>query len=195
MAQRYTRFTRHMAGGSGSGGSRTAPSSPETHKEEEPVAVPKAPDVTESPEPPTKPVLPILEVPVPAFPAQPVSVKSNQVLVHVADYVSSDCVDSVDSDDQQSLARIVVEYMDDQPFPESSDDELPDEVTTPTPSTSAGVQAVTASQSDGEIYTRQCVDFDVSTSSLNRQTQCCMSFKAHPKSSRKKSQSHSCHVV
>lgn len=192
MVHRYTRFTRHMAGGSGSGGSRTAPSSPETHKEEEAIAV-EVSDTNGSPEPSTKPVSPTFVAPLLALPAPPVHVnRANPVLVHVADYVSSDCVDSVDSDDQQSLAQVAAEELDEQPFPESSDDELPEEVMT---SIGSASNQVTASKSDGQIYRRRCEEFDVSTSSLNQQTQCCMSFKAHPKSSRKKSQSHSCHVV
>lgn len=190
--QRY-RFTRCTMGNS-----RTAPSSPETHKEEESAVAEIA--VAESDETPA----PNVQSP-PSTPPPTVPSKSVPVLVHVADYVSSDCVDSVDSDDQQSLLALIssapVMTLDHhQPFPESSDDELPGGVDNATSSGcsgggGAGGVQVTASKSDGHIYKRQCQEFDASTSSLNRQTQCCMSFKPHPKSSRKKSQSHSCHVV
>lgn len=119
--------------------------------------------------------------------------------MHVADYVSSDCVDSVDecSDDQRSLAREEEEAEEIVPLEGSDDDDdqqMPDEraAMDRTAFTSTGIQ-VTMSKSDGHIY--RCEQLDSSTTSLNRQTQCCMSFKTQPKSSRKKSQSHSCVLV
>lgn len=187
------RFTRNT----GSGESQTAPSSPETHKEEEPTESEVAEPVTASAEAGDATVQAQSQI---QQPSHPIPVKTNPVLVHVADYVSSDCVDSVDdSDDQVSLARVsaVLPADDDdddaQSFPESSEEELPVEIELEvTPVVSA---SVTASKSDGQIYRRRCEQFDVSTSSLNQQTQCCMRFKTHPKSSRVKSQSHSCHLV
>lgn len=202
------RFTRN-AGGAGSGESQTAPSSPETHKEEEPVrpeAVAEAVVVRSGTDDTTVQMQSQLEHQ--QQPSLPIPVKTNPVLVHVADYVSSDCMDSVDeSDDQVSLARMSVvlpadddvdddendkddDKDDEQSFPESSEEELPVELMA-----APVVSAVTASKSDGQIYRRRCDQLDVSTSSLNQQTQCCMRFKAHPKSSKVKSQSHSCHLV
>ncbi|KAL5241209.1 hypothetical protein ACI65C_008619 [Semiaphis heraclei] len=223
VAVQRHRFVRNA--GAGRGGTQTAPSSPEAHKAEDTLAelspilpVELSPSVSAqspSPRPPPPP------------PPPPPVTKSNPVLVHVADYVSSDCVDSVDSDDQRSLhtseidlGASDVEGSDDHPhpFPESSDDDLPPDdddddnddldlssvgPTTPLPPSSSpsasltDVRAVTTSKSDGQIYGRRRdeLDDDASTSSLNRQTQCCISFKTHPKSSRKRSQSHSCKLI
>jgi len=194
-AQRY-RFTRYTGSG---GGPHTAPSSPETHKEEDTctAAEPEGP----SPAPPSSPL---------AEPRPPN--KSNPVLVHVADYVSSDCVDdSVDeSDDQRSSAPVAeahgrpsagslsddiddIDHIDDKDMDDKDMDDK-DKGDDEDGVATGGAQQVTASKSDGHIYgRRRCEEFDASTTSLNRQTQCCMSFK--PKPSRRKSQSHSCHVV
>ncbi|CAI6365178.1 unnamed protein product [Macrosiphum euphorbiae] len=227
VAVQRHRFVRNAGGGRG--GTQTAPSSPETHKEEDTLAESSPILPLELPEPPSVSTPSPPPHPPPPPPPPPPATKSNPVLVHVADYVSSDCVDSVDSDDQRSLQTHEVDLgrSDDEgsddhphPFPESSDDDLPpdddDDIddldlssvdpTTPLPPLSSpsasptGARAVTASKSDGQIYGRRrqrCdeLDDDVSTSSLNRQTQCCMSFKAHPKSSRKRSQSHSCKLI
>lgn len=165
-AQRH-RFARNA------GGSQTAPSSPETHKEEEAAAA--AAETSDAS----------------AAPAAPPPVKSNPVLVHVADYASSDCVsDSVDSDGRRSPA-VVRDVDGDKSF---SGPFFEDDSPGTRSAASAGVR-VSASKSDGQIYTRRCEALDASTTSLNRQTQCCMSFKPHPKTSRKKSQSHSCRLV
>lgn len=198
VIQRYARLTRN-------GGSQTAPSSPpETHHEEEDATEETAAEETATAEIATV----VDDVGSPSQPSvRPCStaVKLNPVLVHVADYVSSDCVD--DSDDQQSVA-LELEAMpndddnDGRPFPESSDEELPDvqvanRTRSPSMTRSHGAAQITASKSDGHIHRRRRSDeLDMSTSSLNRQsTQCCMSFKTNPKSSRKKSQSHSCRLV
>lgn len=205
------RFVRNASAGSG-GGTRTAPSSPETRDVQGSEVVLVESPVEESSSssleglrssstPPTPPPPP------PPLPP-PVQVKkSNPVLVHVADYVSSDCVDSVDdSDDQRSLAGASVATPDggddDEIRPDDWSDADADNDRLPTGARS-GVdrvlpQQVTESKSDGQIYGQRCRgdELNLSTTSLNRQTQCCMSFKPNPKSSsRKRSQSHSCHLV
>lgn len=277
-AMRY-RFTRYAT----AGGSCTAPSSPETRKEDDttPAATATAAETGSRSSPSQSSASSIATTTTCTTVTTSTTtittstctatctgngtttmVKSNPVLVHVADYVSSDCVDS--SDDQQSFGRAssvqpaTADSDDREPFPESSDEELPSAprteetpsetaaelpvqlpmtelsaeelpVTTVTAtaqasapsssSPSSAVVQVTGSKSDGQIYRekrarlyRYCDDgydddgnerLDVSTSSLNRQTQCCMSFKVHntaaagSKSSARKhrSQSHSCCLV
>ncbi|XP_025201544.1 soluble guanylate cyclase 88E-like isoform X2 [Melanaphis sacchari] len=230
VAVQRHRFIRNPV--SGRNGTQTAPSSPETHKEEDilvdssqllPVVIPEP-----SVKPALSPTSPQPPLPPPPPPPPPPTIKSNPVLVHVADYVSSDCVDSIDSDDQRSLRTREIDLGGSDaegsidhphPFPESSDDDLPpdddddnddldlssaDPTTLPprsSPSSASLTDAriVTTSKSDGQIYSRRrrCdeLDDDASTSSLNQKTQCCMRFKAHPKSSRKRSQSHSCKLI
>ncbi|VVC40589.1 Hypothetical protein CINCED_3A019101 [Cinara cedri] len=212
------RFPRNVAAVGSSGGARTAPSSPETREYQgHEVALIESPveeSSSSSLEGLRSSSTPSTPPPPPPLPPAPVPIKkSNPVLVHVADYVSSDCVDSVDdSDDQRSLAgRVSLATPDDDDDNEDAirpvewseaDDDDGDGGNRLPAGTVPGDRGlplqVTESKSDGHIYGRRhrCDELDLSTTSLNRQTQCCMSFKTNPKSSsRKRSQSHSCHLV
>ncbi|XP_050441518.1 soluble guanylate cyclase 88E-like [Adelges cooleyi] len=188
--QRY-RYTRNRGG---SIDSQTTPhSSPETHKEiaERWIGITTVEETQTEPQTIT----------------QSVASKPNPVLVHVADYVSSDCcIDSFDSDDQQldmtaTETSYNVEDLSLSPSPVQVSFELPDKksptVVKSAAETAPAAAQMTASKSDGEIGERRDIETATSTTSLNRKTQCCMSFnKGHSKSSSKKrSLSHSCRLV
>lgn len=179
------------------GGTQTAPTSPEAHKEEaEDVAAAGSPSQTAAV--------------VQERRSRTADRNNDPVLMHVADYVSSDCADSDDLHrSSSSVAGAPADDRgrdDDEPFPVSSEDGLPDRTTrdananggtagAASAASAAGVH-VAASKSDGHICSRRCEAFDASSSSLDRRTACwSVPFKAHSKSSRKKSQSHSCRLI
>ncbi|XP_050525480.1 soluble guanylate cyclase 88E-like isoform X2 [Daktulosphaira vitifoliae] len=186
VVQRY-RYTRNRGE---SGESQTAPSSPESRKEEHIIC--------------NKESL-INKLDHPALITAP---RVNPILVHVADYVSSDCcVDSFDSDDQNlvELNHYDTEETLTLPTilsPTSQDEQqlvLVEEVPSPAivvvvRENAAGTR-MAPSFSDGQICEKRDMETATSTTSLDRQTQCCITFKGRPKSSKKRSLSHSCRLV